>query len=192
MSQMGSFGFVVALSLALVISNVFMMVLMGKGSEVHKGITKVLDACGCQDPRLRQQAARLFCSSNEFSQLTNASLRGTPTFPGPTFAGRQCGAPPQGNHVWGQLSRERFYGQTDMVAPWAKATPYYEQMTCGPTTPVSKPQRAFVEEVTPEPLVADAPCSGVNEAPHPPQTQPGKMTGMSALGRTVNYVTFNN
>ncbi len=52
---------VLGLSLALIISNVTMMLLLGRGPELHTGFSRLADMCGC-DPYYKDTAARLLYS----------------------------------------------------------------------------------------------------------------------------------
>lgn len=52
---------VLGLSLALIISNVTMMLLLGRGPELHTGLSRLADVCGC-DPYYKDSVARLLYS----------------------------------------------------------------------------------------------------------------------------------
>ncbi len=61
MSGVGLLTLVLGLSIALIISNVTMMVLLGRGPEVHTGLSRLIDMCG-YDPAFKDKAARLLYS----------------------------------------------------------------------------------------------------------------------------------
>ena len=52
---------ILGLSIALIISNMTMMVLLGRGPELHTGVSKLIDMCG-YDPVYKEKAARLLYS----------------------------------------------------------------------------------------------------------------------------------
>lgn len=162
MSAPGFLNLVIALSLALIVSNVTMLLLMGRGPEVHKRFSSVLDACGCNSPHLKEQVARLLC---------NPAFRDAQTPSEPTYAGYPHAQVPYHPPKHPLLPYDDCY---EMPASWVRPPPAF---------------RAFVDEV-PTPLVAQTQRSVVPQVTASPQTAP-KMSPTSALGKNVNIYHFN-